>query len=90
MKIKVFELNQFNEEKGALYGVITYERMKLKVTPDNPELEEIVHTVYKSLLNGSAKKHYVKEMKVKIITPQFVEALGIACWKKGLMIEVEE
>ena len=64
--------------------------MMLKVGPDNPELEEIVNAVYKKVSNGSAKKHFTKEKKNKILTPQFVEALGVECWKKGLMIEVVE
>ena len=90
MKIKIFELNQFNQERGSLFGIISYERMKLKVGPDNSVLEEIVDSVYKKLRNGNAKEHFTKEKKVKIITPEFVEALGVECWKKGLMIEVVE
>lgn len=90
MKINVFELNQFNQERGSLFGIISYERMKLKAGPDNPVLEEIVDAVYKKLRNGNAKEHFTKEKKVKILTPEFVEALGVECWKKGLMIEVVE
>ena len=91
MKINVYEVNQLTEKQGKIAGILTYASGALTLQSTYPEIDDAVNDAYKAVKNGShSGKHYTKEGTHKFSTPEFVEAFGVECWKKGFMIEVVE
>lgn len=91
MKINVYEINYETESQGKLLGVVNYNAQKLTVDSPYKLLDDIVNAAYRNAVNGNGDgKHYKKVKVHQFRTPDFVEALGIETWKKGLMIEIVE
>ena len=89
MILRIYALDARTRKKGRLIGTVSYERMLLKIAAVHPLVKTVVQHALRKLRPAKPSRKGKRERTVRLHTPQFVEVLGIECWKRGLMIEIE-
>jgi len=89
MMLRIYALESRTRKRGRLLGSVSYERMLLKVAASHPVVKLLVQRSLKRMRGAKASLRTKRTRMVRLHTPRFVEVLGIECWKKGLMIEIE-
>ncbi|MFA5097403.1 MAG: hypothetical protein WC490_02100 [Candidatus Margulisiibacteriota bacterium] len=89
MRLRIYALEARSRKRGRLVGTISYERMLLKVAAAHPVVKLLVQRSLKRMQGAKASIKSRRTRTVRLHTPRFVEVLGIECWKKGLIVEIE-
>ena len=89
MILRIYALDTRTRKRGKLAGTVSYERMLLKIATVHPLVKLLVQRALRKLRPAKQCCKGKKERTVRLHTPHFVEVLGIECWKRGLMVEIE-
>ncbi len=85
MRVNIYVVDYEKESKGDLIGTVEYVRGKIEVRVEDTRILKIINK--KLLKSKSFRKSQISTLYY-ISPAEFLQLLGIECWKNGYVAEV--
>lgn len=85
MRVNIYTVDYNNETKGILVGSVDYIGGRVQVEAEDKKIRDLIR---KKILNVKNKRKKTENFIYYISTVDFIQLLGIECWKNGYVTEI--